>query len=188
MAQPSISNPIKIQVNKSIESSIFSKNLKAAQVSPLFKKNNSLDKGNYRPVSVLPCISKIYERAIHDQFIMDFLDKQSHPLLSAFRPGFGCQTVLYQIIEDWNKALDDNKCIAAILMDLSKAFDCLPHNLLLLKLEAYGLTKNSLKLLQSCLENRKQCIKIGSYYSDWDQMCKGVPQGSILDPVLFKYL
>ena len=71
MAQPSISNPIKIQVNKSIESSIFSKNLKAAQVSPLFKKNNSLDKGNYRPVSVLPCISKIYERAIHDQ-LMDY--------------------------------------------------------------------------------------------------------------------
>ena len=180
LAQPSISNPINILVNKSIESSIFPENLKAAQVSPLFKKNNSLDKGNYRPVSVLPCISKIYERAIHDQFIMDFLDKQSHPLLSAFIPGFGCQTALLKIIEDCNKALDDNKFIAAILMDLSKDFDCLPHNLLLLKLEVYGLSKNSLKLLQSYLENRKHRIKIGSYYSDWDQMCKGVPQGSIL--------
>ena len=90
LAQPSISNPIKILVNKSIESSIFPQNLKAAQVSPLFKKNNSLDKGNYRPVSVLPCISKIYERAIHDQ-LMDFLDKHVHPLLSAFRPGFAKQ-------------------------------------------------------------------------------------------------
>ena len=60
LAQPSISNPIKILVNKSIESSIFPQNLKAGQVSPLFKKNNSLDKGNYIPVSVLPCISKIY--------------------------------------------------------------------------------------------------------------------------------
>jgi hypothetical protein len=70
-------------------------------------------------------------------------------------------------------------------MDLSKAFDCLPHNLLLLKLEAYGLSKNSLKLLQSYLENRKQGIKIGSYYSDCDQMCKRVSQGSILQPVLF---
>ena len=74
LAQPSTSNPIKILLNKSIESSIFPENLKAAQVSPLFKKNNSLDKGNYRPVSVLPCISKIYERAIHDH-LMDFLDK-----------------------------------------------------------------------------------------------------------------
>ena len=132
MAQPSISNPINILVNKSIESSIFPENLKAAQVSPLFKKNNSLDKGNYRPVSVLPCISKIYDQ------LMDFLDKHFHPLLSAFRPGFGCQTALLKIIEDWKKALDDNKFFAAILMDLSKAFDCLPHNLLLLKLEAYG--------------------------------------------------
>jgi hypothetical protein len=68
-------------------------------------------------------------------------------------------------------------------MDLSKAFDCLPYNLLLLKLEEYGLSKNSLKLLQSYLENRKQRIKIGSYYSDWDQMCKGIPQRSILGPV-----
>jgi hypothetical protein len=155
LAQSSISNPIKILVNKSIESSIFPENFKAAQVSPLLKKNNSLDKGNYRPVSVLPCISKINERAIHDQ-LMDFLDKHFHPLLSAFRPSFGCQTALLKIIEDWKKALDDNKFIAAILMDLSKDFDCLPHNLLLLKLEAYGLSKNSLKLLQSYLENRKK--------------------------------
>jgi hypothetical protein len=70
-------------------------------------------------------------------------------------------------------------------MDLSKAFDCLPHNLLWLKFEAYGLSKNSLKLLQSYLENRKQRIKIGSYYSDWDQICKGIPPGSILGTVLF---
>ena len=62
-------------------------------------------------------------------------------MLSAFRPGFGCQTALLKIVEDQKRALDDNKYIAAISMDLSKAFDCLPHNLLLLKLEAYGLTK-----------------------------------------------
>jgi hypothetical protein len=60
-------------------------------------------------------------------------------MLSAFRPGFGCQTALLKIVEDWKRALDDNKYIAAISMDLSKAFDCLPHNLLLLKLEAWTL-------------------------------------------------
>lgn len=76
MAQPVISYPIKILVNKSIASSFFSDNLKAAQVSQLFKKNNSLDKENYRTVSVLPCISKIYERAIHDQLLemLNFLE------------------------------------------------------------------------------------------------------------------
>ena len=67
---------------------------------------------------------------------------------------------LLRIIEDWKKALDDNKFITAILMDLSKAFDCLPHNLLMLKLEAYGLSENSLKLLKSYLENRRQPLKL----------------------------
>jgi hypothetical protein len=71
---------------------------------------------------------------------MEFLNNHFNPLLSVFRSGFGCQTALLRIIEDWKKALDDNKFIAAILMDLhvSKAFDCLPHNLLILTLEAYA--------------------------------------------------
>ena len=116
---------------------------------------------------------------------MEFLNNHFNPLLSAFRSGFECQTALLRIIEDWKKALDDNKFIAAILMDLSKAFDCLPHNLLMLKLEAYGLSENSLKLLNSYLENRRQRIKIGNNYSEWDTLMKRVPQGSILDPVLF---
>jgi hypothetical protein len=179
-AQPVITNPIKVLINKSIDQSVFPEKLKAS----LFKKNNSLDNSNYCPISVLPTISKFYERAIFDQ-LMEFLNNHFNPLLSAFRSGFGCQTALLRIIEDWKKALDDNKFIAAILMDLSKAFDCLPHNLLMLKLEAYGLSENSLKLLKSYLENRRQRIKIGNNYSDWDTLIKGVPRGSILGPVLF---
>ena len=74
-------------------------------------------------------------------------------MLSAFRPDFGCQTALLKIVEDWKRALDDNKYIAAISMDLSKAFDCLPHNLLLLKLEAYGLTIS--KIIKKLLRRKR---------------------------------
>ena len=75
----------------------------------------------------IPTISKFYERAIYEQTVT-FFDKVFHPSLSAFRSGYGCKTALPKIIEDWKKALDENKFVAAILMDLSKAFDCLPIN------------------------------------------------------------
>ena len=93
---------------------------------------------------------------------MTFFDKVFHPSLSAFRSGYGCQTALLKIIEDWKKALDENKFVAAILMDLSKAFDCLPHKLLINKLDAYGVSESALKLIKNYLSNRKQCVKIGN--------------------------
>ena len=104
---------------------------KNAMVSPLHKKNSNLDKENYRPVNILPVISKIYERAINEQ-LTSYFNQHFNVHLSAFWPGYGCQSTLLRITEDWKQALDENKYVAAILMDLSKAFDCLPHNLLLL--------------------------------------------------------
>jgi hypothetical protein len=132
----------------------------------------------------LPTISKFVERAIFDQ-LADFFNFHFHPSLSTFRKGFGCQTALLKIIEDWKKALDENKYIAAILMDLSKAFDCLPHDLILLKLEAYGLSEKSINLLNSYLSGRKQCVKVTNICSSFKTVYKGVPQGSILGPILF---
>ena len=188
LAKPVVTGPITSLINKSIETSIFPDQLKVAQVNPLFKnKNDQLDKTNYRPVSVLPAISKLFERTIFDQ-LSSFFENHFHPFLSAFRSGHGCQTALLKIIEDWKKALDDNKFVAAILMDISKAFDCLPHNLLLLKLKTYGLSDSTLNLLFSYLHQRKQCIKVENVCSNLKYMYKGVPQGSILGSVLLKYL
>ena len=153
-------------------------------VSPLHKKNSTQDKDNYRPVSILPILSKLYERAINVQ-LLDFFETKFHTNLSAFRPGYGCQSTLLRIIEDWKQALDDNKYVAAILMDLSKAFGCLPHGLLLLKLKYYGLSENALKLMKNYLTNGKKCVKLGSIKSDFEAILKGVLQGSILGPVLF---
>jgi len=81
--------------------------------------------------------------------------------------------------------LDENKFVAAILMDLSKAFDCLPHDLILLKLKAYGMSEHSTDLLKSYLSHRKQCVRMGNLNSQFLHLYKGVPQGSILGPVLF---
>ena len=131
-------------------------------------------------------MSKIFERAtcIYQQLI-DYFDNIFNPYSSAFRPGYGCNTALLKVIEDWKKAVDNNLYVAAVLMDLSKAFDCLPHDLLLLKLKAYSLSENALNLIDDYLSNRKQYVKVSTYFSTWQNIYKGVPQESILDPVLF---
>ena len=184
LAKPIIVRPITNLVNLSLSSATFPDSLKIAQVAPVHKKNNILDKGNYRPVSVLPAISKIFETAIEKQLSTHFEQFFNH-FLAAFRPGYGCQSTLLKILEDWREALDKDKYVAAILMDLSKAFDCLPHDLLILKLKYYGLTDSAVKLLNSYLSNRKQCVKVGQSLSNMLDIFKGVPQGSILGPVLF---
>ena len=184
IALPVITKPLSQLINISISTSTFPDQLKIAQVTPLHKKNSSLEKGNYRPVSVLPAISKIFERAIENQLTM-FFKNVFNPFLAAFRSGFGCESTLLRVIEDWKQALDKNEYTAAILMDLSKAFDCLPHELLLLKLKAYGLSTAAQEMLSSYLSQRKQCVKVGEHISSMSDIIKGVPQGSILGPLLF---
>ena len=89
------------------------------------------------------------------------------------------------MIEKWRKSLDSGGNVGALLADLSKAFDCLPHDLLIAKLHAYGLDMPSLKLLHSYLTKRRQRVKINNTYSSWSEILFGVPQGSILGPLLF---
>ena len=105
--------------------------------------------------------------------------------LAAFGKGFGCQTTLLRLLEDWKRELDNHRYVGVIAMDLSKAFDCLPHGLIFDKLTAYGLSNSACSLLQSYLSNRKQMVKLGHFKRTFLKIIKGVPQGSIPGPLFF---
>ena len=137
---------------------------------------------NYRPVSVLNVFSKVLERFILDQLTSYFKSILSE-FRSAYRKQYSCQHVLLRMIETWRKCLDENKIVGATLMGLSKAFTCLPHDLLVAKLEAYGLDTKTLKHMLSYLSGRKQCVKIRNSFSLLKLILSDIPQGSI--PILF---
>ena len=171
-------------VNKTVETTDFPNKLKFADLNPTFKKGSRNAAKNYRPISVLPYMSKLYERLFIHQ-MQTSTDSFLSPYLCGYRKGFGAQHALISMIEKWRKAVDNKGYAGAILMDLSKAFDCLHHDLLLAKLNAYGFTKAALKTIQSYLKDRWQRVKIENTFSDWFDLTLGVPQGSVLGPLLF---
>ena len=117
----------------------------------------------------------------------DFFSDIFSPLLCGFRKGFSTQHSIFRLLQKWQNALDNKKVIGTILMDLSKAYDCIPHDLLLAKLSAYGFSDKSLVFIKSYLSSRKQRVKIGSEFSEWLNILIGVPQGSILGPLLYNF-
>ena len=166
------------------QSLLFPHDLKLADVAPVYKKKSKACKDNYRPVSILSNISKVYERCIYDQ-IQTYFDQILSKYQCGFRKGYNVQHCLIALIEKWKQSVDKGGAFGALLTDLSKAFDCLSHELLIAKLDAYGFDKRSLVLIYNYLSNRKQRVKIDDSYSSWSEILYGVPQGSILGPLLF---
>ena len=171
-------------VNYTILHSTFPDDLKLAEVSPCFKKGNPLDKTKYRPVSVLSCISKVIESAIEMQ-VSELFYNEKAGCLSAYRKSHNTESMLVKAVNDWKDALDEGKYCGAILMDLSKAFDVIPHGLLVAKINAYGFDENCVNLIYNYLNGRHQRVKVRQARSKWIKITKGVPQGSILGPTLF---
>ena len=184
MAASEISGPLSECFNVSIDHGAFPSEFKLADTSPLHKKSAATDKSNYRPISLLPSASKIFERLIFDQ-LSSFMETRFSKYLCGFRKGYSTQHCLINLLHSWQKLKTSSKKIGAVLLDLSKAFDILPHDLLIAKLWAYGVGYNSLLFLHSYLSERKMRVRIRSTYSDWLSVLLGVPQGSILGPLLF---
>ena len=176
--------PLTHCINSAILNGKFPSESKMADVMLIFKEDDPFEKASYRSISLLPSLSKVYEKRIYQQ-LNTFFENKLSPLLCGFRSSYITQHALLNLINKWHSCLDNSGVVGTILMDLSKAFDCLPHELFLAKLHAYGVDIKSLKLLQDYLSNRTQRVKLDSTLSSWLNILPGVQQGSILGPLFF---
>ena len=170
--------------NNCVDKGVFSDDLRHADVTPIHKKKDKSGKTKYRPVSILPNISKIYEKLIYKQ-LYHYFDDILSPSQCGFRKGHSTQHCLLVMLEEFKESVDKENEFGALLTDLSKAFDCIDHKLLIAKLFWYGTSPSSLNLIFSYLSNRTQRVKLKTSYSDKSFIEYGVPQGSILGPLLF---
>lgn len=173
-------------LNLSISSGKFPDIWKCSKVSALFKCGDRTNPTNYRPISILPTLSKIMEKVVHSQFYK-FLNSQD--LLSSkqfgFRPKYSTTTALSNFVDEVLLNMEQGNLCGAVFLDRTKAFDTVDHCILLSKLSAIGVLPGSIKWFESYLSNRKQRTSCGNELSDALPVTLGVPQGSILGPLLF---
>ena len=150
----------------------------------MHKKDSKSKKDHYRPISVSPNISKIYERFFFKQ-ISEYFEQFLSKYQCGFRKGFSAKHSLLSVLEKWKSAVDKKKLFGPLLTDLSKAFDCLSYDLLTAKLNPYGFSMAALTQVRNYLSNRKQRTMINTEKSSWGEILFGVPRGSILGPLLF---
>ena len=178
--------PLSVLFNKSICEGSFPSELKIAKVVPIFKGGDPKCFSNYRPISVLSAFSKIFERLMYNRMI-NFINKFQilSPYQFGFRKGFSADSALALLVDNITKALDKGDYFIGLFIDLSKAFDTVAHDILLHKLKHYGLRGVIFDWLKSYIMNRKQFVVYNETPSAMDYIRCGVPQGSILGPLLF---
>ena len=181
-----IALPIAYVFNDSIRTGNFPHDFKLAKIVPIPKSKSSNDLSNFRPISLLSVVSKIFERAVHSQ-LLNYLKNQNlmSDRQSGFRSNHSTATCLTEISDFLYDNIDKGRLVGAAFLDLRKAFDIIPHDLLLKKLEFFGITGLELEWFKSYLTGRMQCVSFEGRVSDFLPVYSGVPQGSILGPLIF---
>ena len=185
MVTEQIKQPLSDIIKEMILEQHFPEKAKLANITPGLKPGKyRFSKASYRPISLISIFSKILERYIQNK-ITEHIDTLLKDIISAYRKRYSTSHLLMRLIENWKNNLDKKRYVGAVLMDLSKAFDCVPHDLLIAKLHAYNFDRGTLRLFFTYLKDRKQGVKVNSCIHSYLTIVSGVPQGTIIGPVLF---
>ena len=173
-------------INLSLSAAKFPAEWKKAKVIPLLKKGDPLCPSNYRPVALLPILSKVLEKVVFKQ-VLEYVEQNGilHPSHHGSRPHHSTSTAVIEMYSSWVDAIEAGEMAGVVMLDLSAAFDLVDHDLLLQKLCLMGFSEGTLAWFKSYLGNRQQCVQIDGHVSDFLHVSTGVPQGSVLGALLY---